>query len=99
MALFNEACQAFEKLMGGQNAPIGTYWNPRTMCYYQLAADGVLPAAGAWFAVTTSGTSTATQITTAVNAGMGTSYTNASFHAESGTDLLTYPGATGIVDG
>ena len=31
------------KYIGGQNAPIGTFVNPRTMAYFQQASDGTLP--------------------------------------------------------
>ena len=83
---------------GGQQGPIGTYWLPRTNAYQQLAADGQLPQAGTWILISTSATLTASQIATAINTVLGTSYVAANFHTYSaGVDAIAYPG-TGAND-
>jgi len=87
------------RYVGGQNAPIGTFLNPRTLAYFQQASDGALPADGnVWIMVTTSGTSTTTQIATAVNGFVGgAAYTSASFHSRTSADNAQAPG-TGADD-
>ena len=93
-ALFNAENTAFGVFMGGQNAPIGTFWSPRTMAYYQQASDGLLPADGnKWVMITLSGTSTTTQIATAVNLLVaGAAYVAGSFHSRTSADNATAPG-------
>jgi hypothetical protein len=98
MSLFNEACNAFVKGTGGQNASIGSWWNERTMCVFQQASDGVLPQVGTLFQITTSGGSSLSACATAINTGIGTSYTSSNLHTYTSADLLTYPG-TGVQDG
>ena len=77
---------------GGQQAPIGTYVNFRTLEYYQQASDGVLPQDGTFCLLSTTATLTATQIATAVNNGLGTSYSAGNFHAHAGGDVSSAPG-------
>ncbi|QBD76179.1 hypothetical protein EPA93_09220 [Ktedonosporobacter rubrisoli] len=66
---------AFGRYNGGQNAPIGSYWNPRTMAVFQQTADGVLPQSGTWIPITTSGSSSMNQVAAALNTVLNTSYT------------------------
>lgn len=79
---------------GGQNAPIGSYFNPRTGAIYQQTTDGLLPQAGTWIPVTTSGTSSLAQCATALNGLVaGLAYTSANLHAyNAGTDVIPVPG-------
>jgi hypothetical protein len=78
---------------GGQNAPIGSFFNARTNCIFQQTADGALPACGTFIQVTTSGTSTLTQCATAINALVaGLNYTSANLHTYTTADLAPYPG-------
>lgn len=93
-ALFNAENTAFGRYFGGQNAPIGTFWNPRTMAYFQQSSDGLLPADGnIWIMITTSGSSTTTQIATAVNLLVaGAAYVAGSFHSRTSADNATAPG-------
>ena len=84
---------AFSRFNGNAVGPIGTYFNARTMAYFQQASDGNLPQAGTWVLVSTNATMTAAQLATAINGVLGTSYTAGSFHAYSaGTDAAPYPG-------
>ena len=77
---------------GGQTAPIGSYWNLRTMAIVQLTTDGTLPQDGTFCRVDPSGTQTFANIATALNALLGTSYVAGSFHAQSGADVISTPG-------
>lgn len=78
---------------GGQQAPIGSFFNPRTNCVFQQAADGALPACGIFVQITNSGTSTLAQCATAINALVaGLNYTSASLHTYTNADLAGYPG-------
>jgi len=77
---------------GGQIAPIGSYWNLRTMAIVQLAADGTLPLDGTFCRVDASATQTFTTIATALNSLLGTTYTAASFHTQGGGDVIANPG-------
>lgn len=87
------------RYVGGQNAPIGTFVNPRTMAYYQQGSDGTLPADGnVWIMISTDNTKTASQIATLVNAGIGgAAYVAGSFHVRSSADNAQAPG-TGADD-
>ncbi|HZU69961.1 MAG TPA: hypothetical protein VFA09_22010 [Ktedonobacteraceae bacterium] len=76
----------------GQIAPAGSYLNLRTLCIFQQASDGTMPADGTFFRVDPSGTQTFANIATTVNSVLGTSYTAASFHACAGGDNETSPG-------
>ncbi|MBO0781781.1 MAG: hypothetical protein J2P37_23425 [Ktedonobacteraceae bacterium] len=82
----------FGRYNGGQNAPIGTYVNMRTMAYYQQASDGTLPNDGTWLPISTSPTFTATQIANALNNVLGTNYNAGNFHARTGADASPSPG-------
>lgn len=82
---------------GGEIAPIGSYWAPDKMCYIQSASDQTLPLVNTWIKVTTSGSSTASQIATAINTACGTSFTSANLHSYTSADLSTAPG-TGAND-
>lgn len=77
---------------GGQNAPIGTYINLRTMAYFQQASDGILPADGTWHPLSTNATLTTTQIASAVNAVLGTTFIASNFHARTSGDASPSPG-------
>ena len=77
---------------GGQNAPIGTFVNLRTMEYYQQASDGTLPLDGTFYPISTSATLTAAQVATAVNNVLGTGYSAGNFHAHSAGDVSANPG-------
>ncbi|GCF11211.1 hypothetical protein [Dictyobacter arantiisoli] len=83
---------SFGRYNGGQTAPIGSYLNPRTLAIQQLTADGMLPLDGTWVRVDPSGTQTLATIATNVNAVLGTTYTAASFHLQSNSDLIANPG-------
>ena len=84
---------AFSRFNGNTVGPIGTYFNARTFAYYQQASDGTLPQAGTWVLVSTNATLTATQLATAINGVLSTSYTSANFHVYSaGSDAIPYPG-------
>lgn len=76
----------------GQVAPIGSYLNLRTLCIFQQAADGNVPADGTFFRVDPSGTQTFANIATTVNAVLGTSYVAGSFHTCAGGDNIFSPG-------
>lgn len=78
---------------GGATAPIGSYWNLRTMAIVQLAADGALPQDGTFCRVDPSGTQTFANIATTLNTLLGTSYTAASFHAQGAGDVIANPGS------
>lgn len=99
MSNFEEAVQnAGIRYAGGANAPIGSYVCLRTLAYFQQASDGALPAGDWWIPVTTSGSSTASQIATALNALIsGASYTSSSLHAHTGADAPQVAG-TGAND-
>lgn len=95
MSLVEEAIQnAGVVYNGGVNAPIGSFWNPRTNAIAQNTSDAVLPASGIWIPVTTSGTSTLSQCATAINALVsGLAYTSSNLHAySSSTDLAQSQG-------
>ncbi|MBE3561063.1 MAG: hypothetical protein IMW89_17850 [Ktedonobacteraceae bacterium] len=77
---------------GGQTAPAGSYFNPRTLCILQLASDGVLPQAGTFVRVDPSPTQTFANIATALNNLLGTSYSAGSFHACTSADNVPSPG-------
>lgn len=78
---------------GGANAPIGSYFNPRTNAIFQQVADGVLPLDGIWIPVTTNGASTLAQCATAINGLVsGLNYTAANLHTQTGADLAQVPG-------
>lgn len=100
MALMDELeLNGLGKYVGGENAPIGTFVNPRTLAYFQQASDGALPADGnVWVMVSTNGTLAASGIATAVN-GMvsGAAYTSGSFHSRTSGDNAQAPG-TGADD-
>jgi hypothetical protein len=85
------------KYFGGQQAPIGTFWDPRTMAYFQQGSDGALPADGTWILISTNNSLSASQIATAINGVLSTSYTSGSFHSRTGTDAATSQG-TGADD-
>lgn len=76
----------------GQQAPIGTFVNFRTMDYYQQGSDGTLPADGTYCLVSTDNTKTAAQIATIVNAVLSTSFTSGSFHSRQSSDAVQQPG-------
>lgn len=76
----------------GQYVPIGSYLNPRTLAIVQLATDGTLPNDGTFCRVDPSGTQTFANIATNLNTLLGTAYTSASFHAQSGGDVTANPG-------
>lgn len=94
MSLVEEAIQnAGVRYNGGVNAPIGSYWSPRTNAIAQNAADAVLPLDGIWIPVTTSGTSTLAQCATAINTLVaGLNYTSANLHTQTNADLAQVPG-------
>ena len=101
MSLIEEALQASggPYWNGGQVAPIGSYWNPRTNAIAQNAADGALPLDGRWIQVTNSGTSTLAQCATAINTLVaGLNYTSASLHAQGAGDLA-YSQGQATLDG
>jgi hypothetical protein len=77
---------------GGQVAPTGSYLNPRTLAIVQLTSDGALPQDGTFVRVDPSATQTFAVIASSLNALLGTSYTAASFHAQSAGDVSTNPG-------
>lgn len=80
------------------NAPIGSYWNPATNAYKQLSSDGSLPACNTWIMVTNSGSSTASQIATAINGIIsGLAYTSSNLHSYTSADNSAAPG-TGAND-
>ena len=72
------------RYVGGQNAPIGTFLNPRTLAYFQQASDGALPADGnVWILVSTNGSLSTSALATAVNLLIGgAAYTSGSFHRD-----------------
>ena len=82
----------YNRYNGGQTAPIGSYLNPRTMAIQQFTSDGTLPQDGIWCRVDPSGTQTFANIATNLNALLGTNWTSANFHAQSGGDLISNPG-------
>ena len=94
MSLVEELIQnSGSRLVGGQNAPVGSFFNPRTNAIFQQTSDGVLPASGIWIPITTSGTSTLAQCATAINglvSGLG--YTSSNLHTYTSADLASYPG-------
>ena|SRR5258708_5266472 len=94
MAIIEEALlNGGVRYNGGQLAPIGSFWNPRTNCIAQQASDGVLPACGTFIQITTSGSSTLAQCATAINALVaGIGYTAGSLHTYTVADLAPYPG-------
>ena|SRR5579859_7157929 len=77
---------------GGQTAPIGSYFNPRTMAIYQTTSDAVLPLDGTWIRIDPSGTQTFANIATTLNTTLNTTYTSGSFHAQGSSDLVQQPG-------
>jgi len=78
---------------GGQNAPIGSFFNARTGCVYQQSSDGVLPACGTFVQITTSGSTTLANCAIAINALVaGLAYTAANLHTYTTADLAPYPG-------
>ncbi len=83
----------YGRFNGGQTAPIGSYLNPRTLAIVQQTTDGTLPLDGTFCRVDASGTQTFANIATALNTLLGTSYTAGSFHAQSGSDVITNPGS------
>ncbi len=85
------------KYAGNQIAPIGTFVDFRTLDYFQQASDGALPADGTYILVSQTATLTASQIATAVNSVLNTSYVAGSFHARSSSDAATSQG-TGAND-
>ena len=76
----------------GQVAPIGSYWNPRTMCIFQQASDGNVPPDGTFCRVDPSGSQTFANIATTINNVLGTSFVAGSFHACAGGDNVFSPG-------
>ena len=94
MSLVEELIQnSGARYVGGQQAPTGSYFNPRTNCVFQQASDGALPACGIFVQVTPSGTSTLAQCATAINALVsGLNYTAANLHTYTTADLASYPG-------
>lgn len=82
----------FGRYNGGQAAPVGSYFCPRTMCIVQLTSDGVLPQDGTFVRVDPSGSQTYTNIATALNTLLNTNYTSASFHAGTSADNSSNPG-------
>src|SRR6185437_5367631 len=94
MSLVEEAIQnGGNRFVGGQDAPIGSFWNPRTNCVVQNTGDATLPQCGIFIQITTSGTSTLSQCATAINALVaGLNYTSASLHTYTTADLASYPG-------
>jgi hypothetical protein len=92
MALLNEVLQVWQRVEGGTFAPIGSYWNPRTMAISQLTADGTLPKDGIFVRVDASGTQTLANIATTINNALGTSYTAGSFHTHVSGDVAFEPG-------
>lgn len=95
MALLDEALlNGGVRYNGGQNAPIGSFWNPRTNCIYQQLTDGNLPACGTFIQVTTVGNSSLTNCATAINGLVsGLNYSATSLHAyAAATDLAPFPG-------
>ena len=77
---------------GGSVAPIGSYWNLRTMAIQQLTSNGTLGQDGTWCRVDPSGTQTFANIATTINGVLGTTYTSGSFHAQGSGDVLANPG-------
>ena len=77
---------------GGQIAPIGSYFNPRTMAIYQLTSDGTMPQDGTWVRVDPSGTQTFANIATNLNTLLNTTYTSANFHIQGSSDIIANPG-------
>jgi hypothetical protein len=77
---------------GGQIAPIGSYFNPRTLAIFQQITDGVLPQDGTWVRVDPSGTQTFANIATALNTLLNTTYTSGSFHTQGSGDIIASPG-------
>ncbi len=94
MSLVEELIQnSGSRLVGGQNAPAGSFFNPRTNAIFQQASDGVLPASGIWIPITTSGTSTLAQCATAINNLVsGLNYTSGNLHTYTSADLASSPG-------
>jgi hypothetical protein len=94
MSIVEEAIQnSGSRYNGGETAPIGSFWNPRTNCIVQNTADAVLPACGIFIMITSSGSSTLSQCATAINGLVaGLNYTSASLHTYTTADLLPYPG-------
>ncbi len=100
MAIQEEAeFNGLGKYIGGANAPIGTFWNVRTMAYFQQASDGALPADGnIWIMVSTNGSLSTSALATAVNLLVaGAAYTSGSFHSRTSADNAQVPG-TGADD-
>jgi|SRR5579883_355262 len=100
MALLSEMEQnAAPRYQGGATAPIGSYVCMRTLAYFQQTSDGALPAGDWWFRVTSSGSSTAGQIATALNGLIaGASYTSASLHSYSAGSDAPQVAGTGAND-
>ncbi len=83
----------FGRYNGGANAPIGSYFCPRTGAIFQQLVDGVLPQAGTWCPVTNSGSSTLAQCASAINAGLNRGdFTAASLHTYTVADNVPVPG-------
>ncbi len=99
MSLLEEAYQnAGIRYAGGANAPIGSFWCPRTNAIFQQTSDGALPAGDWWIPITTSGSSTLSQCATAINALVaGLNYTSSNLHSRTGSDAPQVPG-TGAND-
>ena len=77
---------------GGATAPAGSYFCARTLAIFQQTSDGALPQDGTWVRVDASGTQTFANIATTLNTLLNTSYTSGSFHANTGSDAVPYPG-------
>lgn len=90
--MINQLELAFGRYNGGQVAPIGSYFNPRTFAIQQFSSDGSLPQDGTWVRVDASGSQTFANIATNINAVLGSSYTSGSFHAQGAGDLIANPG-------
>lgn len=94
MAIVEELIQnAGMRYSGGTNAPVGSYFNPRTNAVFQQSVDGILPLDGIWIPLTTSGASSLAQCATIINALVqGLGYTAANLHLQTASDLAQVPG-------
>src|SRR5689334_6039224 len=90
--MLNQAEMIWGRFNGNNVAPIGSYVNFRTMSVFQQATDGNVPAAGTWCRVDPNAAASFTSLANTINAALGTSFTNASFHTYTTADNVTSPG-------
>src|SRR5260370_36993244 len=76
---------------GGSVAPIGSYWNLRTMAIQQLTSDGNLAQDGTWSRADAAGTQTFANIAKPINGVLVPSYTSGSIHAQGSGNIISNP--------